>query len=250
MLEIVTKHQYWQLLDAQVDKKLSKAKFPANVLPWKKPAWHLKSVQDVIAFHYLNDPEGQNIGEIGGGDSRLLSTLARKNHCSNIEKFCGRDGGPTREVKIRKVRNVRAFVGEFSPQLEESSFDSLFSVSVVEHISNDEVSDFIRDCHRILKPNGRMVHLVDMYLGPQRTEYNESRAKLYRSGFENELFKPEREIRISSRSDLRFDESYCTNPDNIMYGWNQDAPNLRDVRETSQSVTLVWSGQAIKNVAD
>ena len=73
----MTKHQYWRLLDEKVDKQLAPAKFP----------WHLKSVQDVVAYSLLGDPQGQVIGEIGGGESRLLPVLVGSNQCTNIETF-------------------------------------------------------------------------------------------------------------------------------------------------------------------
>lgn len=247
MLEFVTKHQYWQLLDAQIDKKLATTKAPWRPFRSKEMPWHLKSVQDVMAYHYLHEPIAQNIGEIGGGNSRLLPVLASQNRCHNIEKFEGQDGGPSKETKIKNVRNVHAFVGEFDSALEESSLDVVFSVSVVEHIPNDKLADFIRDCHRILKPGGRMVHLVDMYLNPTRTKLNESRATCYRSAFDGGLFKPEAEVSIRSEEDLQFNEAFCTNPDNIMYMWNRVAPNLHELRQNSQCVALSWIGQAIKN---
>ena len=236
MLEFVTKHQYWRLLDEKVDKQLAPAKFP----------WHLKSVQDVVAYSLLGDPQGQVIGEIGGGESRLLPVLVGSNQCTNIETFEGRDGGPGEEVIVDGVRNVPAFVGDFSEELEESSFDVLVSVSVVEHVPDNALGAFIRDCHRLLKPGGTGVHLVDMYLSHDRTSYNVSRAALYRSAFDDGLFEPINTPEILGEADLVFKESYCTNPDNMMYMWNRVAPKLRALRETSQSVTLAWAGTAIK----
>lgn len=234
MLEFVSKRQYWKLLDDAVDKQLAQANFP----------WHLKSVQDVVAYHLLDNPTGLAIGEIGGGESRLLPVLAAENQCTNIEKFEGRDGGPGEEIEVENVRNVHAFVGEFSEKLEPGEFDLVVSVSVVEHIPNDSLEGFIRDCRRILKPGGRMIHLVDMYLNGERVPYNMGRIGLYTSAFADGLFEPEAAPQIVGANDLVFDESYCTNPDNMMYMWNRVAPALRELRETSQSVTLTWAGRA------
>lgn len=244
MLEFVTKSTYWQCLDDGMEGRLAAAR------PWwlrlthrGRPTWHLKSVQDVMALHYLRDPHDKDIAEIGGGDSRVLRALLSANRCVNIEKFEGQDGGPEREVSIRGVRNVSAFIGEFSLQLEDCAYDLLFSVSVVEHVVNNRVDEFIRDCHRLLKPGGRMVHLVDMYLNPQRVSYNAGRIACYLSAFDSGLFEAEADVRIRSTADLTFNESYCTNPDNIMYGWSQVAPALRELREHSQSVAIAWTGR-------
>ncbi len=244
MLEFVTKHEYWKCLDAGLDMRLVAAQPSWRRLLRRGDApWHLKSVQDVMALHYLDDPRDQDIAEIGGGHSRVLPLLVGANRCVNIEKFEGQDGGPVREVRLRGVRNVRAFIGEHSPDLEAGAYDVLFSVSVVEHVTNDAMGDFIDDCHRILRPGGRMVHLVDMYLSPDRAAYNRGRIACYRSAFAPGLFEPAAQLRIDAESNLPFDEAYCTNPDNIMYGWSQVAPALRALRERSQSVTIAWAGR-------
>ena len=141
------------------------------------------------------------------------------------------------------MRNIYAFVGEFSQELSENSFDILFSVSVVEHVPDNNIADFITDCHRILKPGGQMIHLVDMYLGPDRVALNSVRAASYRSAFDSGLFEPAAEILVRSENDLEFKETYCTNPDNMMYKWNEVAPSLRSVREGTQSVSLSWIGR-------
>ena len=234
VLKFVNKELYWSLLDRGLEKKLKKPGWP----------WHLKSIQDLVAFSFLEAEIDRKIAEIGGGNSRILPALAHANECTNIEKFEGADGGPAKETKFRKVRNVKCFVGEFSDQLAESSFDILFSVSVVEHVTNPDMEAFIKDCHRILRPGGSMVHLVDMYLAPGRVDYNRSRVELYRSAFDSQLFQPTGELISGDDASLTFDVSYCTNPDNIMYEWNKVNPVLRPLRETSQSVTLIWAGTA------
>ena len=85
-------------------------------------------------YSRLRDKSGLVIGEIGGGDSRILLRLAKRNRCYNIEKFEGADGGPKSEIVIPGVTNIRAFVGEFDANLSSDFFDVAFSVSVVEHV--------------------------------------------------------------------------------------------------------------------
>ena len=235
MLKFATKELYWSLLDRGIDAKITKS-------PWK---WHLKSIQDLIAFSYLDGIVDNRIAEIGGGNTRILPALARTNECTNIEKFEGQDGGPQKEIKLRRVSNVHCFVGDFSDQLEASYFDILISVSVVEHIPNPNLESFIKDCHRILRPNGLMIHLVDMYLCPERAHYNMTRTDLYRSAFDSGLFEPVEDFTLDNESDLKFHESYCSNPDNVMYEWNKVNSDLHELRANSQSVSLIWGGRAL-----
>lgn len=235
VLKFVNKELYWSLLDRGLEKKLKKPSWP----------WHLKSIQDLVAFSYLENHIDKKIAEIGGGNSRILPALAQVNECTNIEKFEGRDGGPAKEAKLKRVNNIKCFVGEFSDQLQDACFDILFSVSVVEHVPNPNLEDFIRDCRRILRTGGTMVHLVDMYLAPDRDGYNKTRVDLYRSAFATTLFEPMGESIDGENGSLDFDVSYCSNPDNIMYQWNKVNADLRPLRENSQSVTLIWAGTAI-----
>ena len=91
MLRFITKSQYWSLLDQDIEKTLRKNVFQ----------WHLKSIQDAVALHYLDSPSGKRIAEIGGGNSRILPAISSSNECTNIEKFEGQHGGPLKEIKFR-----------------------------------------------------------------------------------------------------------------------------------------------------
>jgi len=46
-------------------------------------------------------------------------------------------------------------------QLESDSFDLIYSQAVLEHIRGDEFEETMRECHRLLKKNGIMSHVVD-----------------------------------------------------------------------------------------
>jgi ubiquinone/menaquinone biosynthesis C-methylase UbiE len=51
-------------------------------------------------------------------------------------------------------------LGEFNSQLPDSSFDLVFSISVLEHVSKEFRSDVYRDMFRILRPGGVIVILL------------------------------------------------------------------------------------------
>ncbi len=235
MLKFVNKKDYWKLLDLQLDRELPKAHFP----------WHLKSIQDLVAYEKLRDLENSDVAEIGGGKSRILKAIADNNNCVNIEKFEGRDGGPSEEYQIKGVKNVHAFVGEFSDLIPDDSFDVVFSVSVVEHVPGENLKAFIDDCYRILRPGGIMF-LVDMYLNAERKADNIARATLYEYAFSSNKFASPDGDCADLESDFSFNESYCTNPDNIMYDWNSVNPLLRELREKAQSCSLIWLGRSLK----
>lgn len=238
MFKIITKKDYWDVSDSNVLKKI---KTNANF------AWHLKSIQDGIAFRYLHEYEGKCIAEIGGGDSRLLPTLAEQNTCFNIEEFKGVGNGPVGAINLSGVNNISALVGSFSESVESEQFDVIFSISVVEHVPNESLSSFFKDCHRILKPSGIMIHLIDAYLEDASGD-NVSIARRilnYGSLLDGKLFTPVESPEIITEGDVKFSSSFITNPDNMMALWNRAVPSLREKRERAQCCTLLMIGQKV-----
>lgn len=235
MLRFVTKEEYWQIEDSGILRSLP-----------KKFSWHLKSIQDAIAFQYLYQVTDKKIAEVGGGDSRILPVLSKKNICYNIDEFQGAGNGPKQEVFLEGVKNVSALLGQFSTLLPSTYFDYVFSISVVEHISTKDLTNFFGDCHRILKPNGKMIHLIDVYLEDSLKVNQDALAdkiKKYKSCFFEGLFVSTNEKgQIISENDLCFSTRFATNPDNIMNSWNKLVPALRNKRIKSQSCSLLMVG--------
>ncbi|BBA33358.1 hypothetical protein sS8_1398 [Methylocaldum marinum] len=236
MLEFVTKAEYWAAEDSGVLSRLPKAPF----------AWHLKSIQDAVAFTYLQDIVGGRIAEVGGGNSRILPALAADNDCYNIDRFDGQHGGPADVPNLMGVKNVIGYVTDPSVTETIRECDAAFSVSVVEHVPTTDLPDFFEACAKLLRPGGRMVHLIDVYLTdrPQEQSGLVERINHYASVFQLGLLEPwtpEAKI-ISTGEDLSFSCPYATNPDNIMAGWNRIAPALRDLRAVAQSCTLKLVG--------
>jgi FkbM family methyltransferase len=225
MFDFIKKSELWNALDAGLLKEIQ-----------GKLSFQLKTIQDLWVYSVIKDEQGKSIAEIGGGESRILPRLALNNDCYNIEKFEGEYNGPNAEICIHGVKNIKTFVGEFSSELEENSFDILFSVSVVEHVTDDKFADFFNDCIRILKPGGYMVHAIDMYIPDEPSMFLRNRYEMYKNAVLNtSLVEPLGSIREDT---LAFSCDMASNPDNIMYGWKKLAPALDQLRQGAQSVSL------------
>lgn len=230
MLRFVTKSELWSLESAPALKRLA-----------PDINWHLKNIQDAVAIERLHRLRGLVIGEIGGGNSRVLPTLAEGNRCFNIDRFEGAAAtglGPREPPKIGGVTPIIGFVGEPLDWPDES-FDVLFSISVVEHVPAPKLPAFFEDCRRLLKPGGRMLHLIDVYVedGPDR--HLAARVEAYRAQFSSWLESGEPLI---ENKDLRFSCAFATNPDDAMAEWNKAAPKLAAKRAVSQSCSLIMEG--------
>ncbi len=207
------------------------------------PLFHLKSIQDLAVYLQLRGTEKKDIAEVGGGNSRLLTKLAKANRCVNVEKFEGIAGGPGKERIIPNVKNIHAYLGEQDPLLAESSFDILFSVSVVEHVPTANLAAFHNDQLRVLRTGGIFIHAIDVYLEDNATPNVLERFDVYKSWIkDNERVQPLGEI---FEGECRFTCDLATNPDNVMFMWSSVAPELAPLRQRAQSVSILLGGRKL-----
>ena len=230
MFEFIAKSTIWDSIDAGL-----LARIDQNI------SYQLKTAQDLAVLQALHTVEDKDIAEIGGGTSRVLRALSERNRCTNIEKFEGAANGPVGDVAIERVRNLHAFVGDFSPLIEDASFDIVFSISVVEHVRTEDLGRFADDVLRILKPGGMFLHAIDLYVADEPAPYFVDRYNRYLAWVSDhpriEALKP------GPPPPLRFSTAMASNPDNIMYQWRELAPDMHPIRKTAQNVSLMVGGR-------
>lgn len=227
MLDIITKKEYYSWVD-QGHGKLE----ASNTL---------KGIQDSFILSKLSGFEGKKIAEIGGGQSRVLKDLSKKNECWNIDRMEGVGEGPKKYTEIKNVKLVKTFMGEFSSDLTEEYFDIVFSISVIEHVIPEKLPDFFKDMARILKPGGKCIHAIDAYLGDFGYK-NNPQIDIYRTVAKENFLPLEfiHEPQIDSKS--AFCCRYASNSDITLYHWNKTVPAMVDIRNNSQSVSIkaIW----------
>jgi hypothetical protein len=229
MLGVITKEQYWSALeDPIVQDHLART---------QRQMICLKHIQDAWILSLLCRMRGKKILEAGGGFARVLRTLVG-NERWNLDK----PSGPGRTVKSSSLRmpkgikGVSGFLGEFSEDVPSNYFDVVFSISVIEHISPDNIESFFMDQARILGSGGIAYHAIDMYLGNNRLSNVENRIDAYLDAVrkcglhlidDSTIYRP-----------LTFQTSYASNPDLTMQHWNKIVPRLSKQRAALQSVSL------------
>nr|AHN97888.1 Glycosyl transferase, family 2 [uncultured bacterium lac146] len=226
MFDCITKKEYWATLDQKSVWSMLKSS-PGD----------LKHIQDAWMWSQLNGCRGSKIIEIGGGNSRVLLALDPSNELWNVDEFTGNAGGPNQVVERPGIRTVVGNLGAFSDSLPSSYFDTLFSISVIEHVpSGKPLDDFFMDACRILKVGGRSYHAIDIYLGDDFIDYASKRIQEYLDAIQKSgqaLIEPSA---ISAQT--KFSCRYASNPDLGMYGWNKAVPQLAAMREATQSCSL------------
>lgn len=152
------RHSHWELFEPYSIDLFGEVLNPLDV--------DLKRYQDLLAYAFIkeNVPPGSKIAEVGGGVSRLLKKMSDEYECWNIDKLEGVGNGP-KAVNLPNVRMVRDYVGNFNTELPDNYFDMVFSISVLEHVPQDDERFFKRivyDIQRILKSGGLSFHLFDV----------------------------------------------------------------------------------------
>jgi SAM-dependent methyltransferase len=226
VLRFIKKSETFRSLDANLHTELG----------WKQVGIHLKTWQDLAVYSRIRKLSGMNIAEIGGGKSRTLPKLSGKNTCFNIDKFEGADGGPREEYVIPNVKNIKTFLGEFSPEIPDESLDVVYSVSVVEHVPAEGFDAFMLDTLRVLKPNGLCLHAIDMYVGTHVVPYAQERLDLYLGWIKHHRLLP---LEPTFEQKALFRSEFVSNPDYTMWTWGQISQGLKTQRENTQSVSMI-----------
>lgn len=227
VLEFVTKKRYWDAIGQPSFDELAE---------WSQRLPDLKHIEDAVALEYLIDYADADIAEVGGGESRILPVLARKNRCVNIDPLAGEDLGPTEVLNDAGISVIKEYVGEGGDSsLPDNAFDCLFSISVLEHLDTDQLAGFFVECERLIRPGGLMLHMIDVYLTDEPQESVTSRIAAYSTCFAGG-FEPL--VPPTADGDASFRCSYATNPDAAMLDWNRIAPSLSEYRAVSQSCAL------------
>jgi len=178
-----------------ISKKEFLATLHADICP--PDEMHLKFIQDAWFHALFHNIQPERVVEIGGGGTRTLQPLLKKGvECWNADRFEGvADGllmdspGYRRQLEIG-IKIAPVFVGEFSDKLPDDAFDIAYSISVMEHLNEEQTIDCFKDAFRILKPGGRLYHAVDLFLDLQPLERSTVKVNALRRGVEEAGFLP------------------------------------------------------------
>jgi SAM-dependent methyltransferase len=136
--------------------------------------WTLKAVLASVRW-------GGSVLEIGAGEPSVASALVDTGcRVWVVDPYDGRDRGPSdfRAISERfpQVRFLRGTFPDALPPRLSAAFDCIYSISVLEHLSLEQIEVVCRAIERLLVPGGVTIHAVDHVLVGAGAE--EHRAKL------------------------------------------------------------------------
>ena len=155
---------------------------------------NLKLIQDLAICDFIRKYIRNNakVLEIGGGNSRILSFFSEEIEGWNLDKFEGAGNGPTQLLTKHQFKQIYNNIGAFDENLPDNYFDMVFSISVVEHINDEDnvLKNILKDINRVLKPGGFNVHCIDCRF-PTNREPDISNRRLAKYMIEQYGFRPE-----------------------------------------------------------
>ena len=123
------------------------------------------------AYHAASIEPGMRVLEIGGGLSGFQFVLSSLGcHVVNVDPGMEELDWPCDAANMRvlnkrfgtHVELCNTIVAEAG--LETGSYEIAFSLSVLEHLSDGEITSVMQHVHRCLKPGGFFILTVDLYL--------------------------------------------------------------------------------------
>lgn len=136
--------------------------------------WSLKEFGCLYAYDVIKQSGAKSVLEFGNGYNAGFSKLLRdeplRYACLDnpaSEKGIAGDTAKIETVEREVADNghiyVRGYLGDRSPALDDGGFDLVFSISVIEHIGDEEMSVGVADAWRLLKPGGVLANTIDVY---------------------------------------------------------------------------------------
>jgi SAM-dependent methyltransferase len=125
------------------------------------------------AYFELTGPAGRRALDVGGSNSGLQFVLSGEGtKVTNVdpgEEARGRGWRVSAESIARLNRAFKTDVTLISSTVQEADlpsehFDVAYSISTIEHIPADEYPSLMSELRRVIKPGGRLVLTIDLFL--------------------------------------------------------------------------------------
>ena len=137
-------------------------------------AWMLKTILGMV-------PVGGRVLEIGAGEPLIGDILSRLGYEVWVaDPYDGSGNGPVEfaqfSAECPDIRFIRELFGDDLLQPPPRAFDCIYSISVLEHVSNVGLAAITRGMKKFLKPDGLSIHNIDhIHRGSQEAEQCASR---------------------------------------------------------------------------
>jgi hypothetical protein len=122
--------------------------------------WMVKALWSLV-------PPGGRVVEIGAGQPYVADLLQQSGlDVTIVDPYDGSGNGPVEFERYRQGHPALTFVrarfdARIVEQLPAESYDAVFSISVLEHLSEPELASVISGARALLRDGGHSIHNVD-----------------------------------------------------------------------------------------
>ena len=131
----------------------------------------LKNVQRpwIIKAIIANLPPSAKLLEIGGGEPIVAGILANMGYdVTIIDPYDGTGNGPTEydyfKEKYKNIKFIREYFTKDQQLLQNKKFDCIYSISVLEHVPEENIEGLFDACKSHIKDSGVFIHAIDHVL--------------------------------------------------------------------------------------
>ncbi len=144
--------------------------------------WTLKTILGTV-------PPGSSVCEIGAGEpivADMLSQLGYK--VTIVDPYDGSGNGPTAlQYYMEKYPHIRILNQHFNqdlPDVKEGAFDAIYSISVLEHLNNDALTEVVAGMNKFLKTGGRQIHAIDFVAAGAGAQFHRQKVEFFLHHFD------------------------------------------------------------------
>lgn len=217
--------------------------FPTNFKRGSK--FRLKNIQDFVILSKIKSIEHSAqlneicIGEIGGDQSRIADLICDSQKSIKydiIDIFDESIGRGTTQRPIFKNPNinlVECLMGTEGSKsmIKDNYYDFMISISVVEHIDWENLSNFFSECLRVLDYGGIACHCIDVKLNKNKE-----------NKFANKLISVIQDLGIeveAPEEDWTFKPDMASQPDDVQIKWCKNYTEQKKISAlTSQTCNI------------
>jgi Methyltransferase domain len=143
--------------------------YQGDLKDFERP-WTVKAVLGLC-------PPGAKLLEIGAGEPLVAQILSELGYdVTVVDPYEGAGGGPTEYDQFRRiytgVKILRGQMGANLPDLQRNSFDCIYSISVLEHISGANLATLFQGIRSFLKQRGSSLHSIDHVTAGHDSEFH------------------------------------------------------------------------------
>lgn len=134
-----------------------------------------------------NTPPGGRLLEIGAGDPHVAHWLDLLGYeVTIVDPYDGSGHGPTDFEFYRRhfprIKFIREHFSDHHAELKDATFDSIYSISVLEHIPHAALLKVMAGIRRYQKPAAKTIHAVDHVHKGNGSEYHRTTLKVIAEG--------------------------------------------------------------------